>query len=62
MPWFEVTFMVEAEDAATFYEGFDEDTIASTLPGTLAYLVEIEEKPTIADSVRAKWRLLRGSP
>jgi hypothetical protein len=59
--WFEVTFIVEADDAAVFHSEFDEDEIVTALPGTLAYLVSIEERPTIAESVRAKWRQLRSS-
>jgi hypothetical protein len=59
MAWFEVTFMIEAEDSATFHREFDEERIAAALPGTLAYLATIEEKPTVAESVRATWRRLR---
>ena len=52
--------MVEADEGAAFHREFDEDKIAAALPGTLAYLVSIEERPTIPESVRAKWRQLRG--
>ncbi len=51
--------MVDAEDAATFHADFDEDKIGEALPGTLAYLVSIDERPTIPESVKAKWRELR---
>jgi hypothetical protein len=59
MAWFEVTFMVEADNSESFHAEFDEDRIAEALPGKLAYLVSVEEKPTISEAIRAKWEQLR---
>jgi hypothetical protein len=59
--WFEVTFMVEAESAESFHAEFDEDKIGAALPGKVAYLATIEERQTVADSIRATWRRLRQS-
>lgn len=51
--------MIETDDASVFHNEFDEDKIAPVLPGRLAYLVSIEERPIIAERLRAKWRELR---
>jgi hypothetical protein len=45
VPWFEVTFMVEAESAEEFDAAFDEDKIAKAMPGRAVYLAVVVEKP-----------------
>ena len=43
MPWFKVTFMVEADDEESFNADLDEDKIAVALPGRTSYLATIEQ-------------------
>jgi len=61
VPWFKVTFMVEAESAEAFDSELDEGKIAAALPGRTAFLAMIEESPTVTESVRKAWRRLRRS-
>jgi hypothetical protein len=61
MPWLQVTFMVEVDSAEAFDAEFDEDTVAAALPGGVAFLTSIEERPSFPESVRATWRRLRRS-
>jgi hypothetical protein len=48
--------MVEA-DSLDDLSGEDEDRIAAALPGDTAYLVMIEEQPTLTEAIKARWRL-----
>jgi len=56
MPLLEVTFIVEVERVQDFDSKFDEDRIAAALPGKAAWLVTIEEKPTITEALKTRWR------
>jgi hypothetical protein len=59
MAYLQVTFVVEAESEAQFLAELDEEAVSSALPGKAAWLMWVEEKHSIPDAVRAKWRKLR---
>jgi hypothetical protein len=61
MPLLEVTFIVEVERVQDFDSKFDEDRIEAALPGKAAWLVTIEEEPTITEALKTRWRRLRKS-
>lgn len=61
MPGLQVTFMVKVESAEAFNAEFDEDKVAAALPGEVAFLTWIEQRPSFPESVRATWRRLRRS-
>jgi hypothetical protein len=51
--------MVEADSIEEFAERFDEGRIAAALPGEMAYLAAIKERPTVSQSLLARWKKLR---